>query len=249
MSLWISYDTDVALSDQYTTTKALWWFSGNSHYSSAEAWRSEDVIKMKNIYMRWLTMSVIMFCLYCIFIQRNIICWRPQSNNTCESAEWLSLVCHFQTLPFYWAFTGSLVHSSLSSCNDSRRLSDLKVLSLNASAVTFDWKYWSGPYCCCTMLYWWCMKHSQCDWVVALWQPYQPEQKSSCWKIHKRTWLWTSAQNCIWIDSSLAINIFWCSVEFPHHSQSSVIWFCRLWFLQLDAPGEKETAYEGESGL
>lgn len=74
LSIWISCATDVAL---------LVW-SIHHQQSSVLALRAQSLVissamnkwgcfKIRNIYMRWLTMSVLMFCLCCIFMQITII--------------------------------------------------------------------------------------------------------------------------------------------------------------------------------
>lgn len=150
----------------YATEVPLFVRSIHHHQSSVIALRAESLVissavnkwgcyKIRNIYIRWLTMSPLMFCLCCIFMQITIIRRRPQSINTCETAQKLIIMCHSQRLQFCWAFMGSLYESIFLSQPLPRVLlspSDLKVLSINACTVTFDWKYWSGSYCCCTAL-------------------------------------------------------------------------------------------------
>lgn len=55
--------------------------------------------KIINIYMRWLTMPMCMFCLCCIFMRITIIWLHPQSINTYETSQQLIFVCHSPLAP------------------------------------------------------------------------------------------------------------------------------------------------------
>lgn len=78
---------------------------------------------------------------------------------------------------------------------------------MKAFAVTFDWEYWSGCYCCCTTLY--CELESRwCKIHPVVLSPNKDLALHMC------------------MDLSLDIHPSWCSVKFTCHSQPYVFFSC-----------------------
>lgn len=135
------------LTDQYTISKVL---RAQSLVISS-AVNNWGCFKIRNIYMIWLTMSPLMFCLWCIFMQITIIWLDPLTPLklhshplVCAIPQHCGCIEHLQGLKMSQFLSYSLYKECC--C----LLSDLEVFSLNACTVTFDWKYWSGSYCFCT---------------------------------------------------------------------------------------------------